>query len=112
MRCRNKIGWAVTRVAQNAAENSPANVLKPCLSGLSTGVRREVDDLAPQFFRSPLFLRVEVCRNIESNQFRHNVLLAGAPTPLRELSTEPMPESGPVKVHISLFLTLCVSSAS
>ena len=66
----------------------------------------KVDDLAPQLFRSPLLFRVEVCRNIEFNQFRHDVLLAGDPTPLRELSTEPMPESGPVKVHISLFLTL------
>jgi hypothetical protein len=67
-------------------------------------VRREVDDLAPQFFWSPLLFRVEVCRNIEFNQFRHNVLLAGDPTPRRELSTEPMP--GSVQVHISLFLTL------
>jgi hypothetical protein len=111
MRCRNKMGWAATRVAQNAAESSPARLLKLCLSGLATGARREVDDLAPQFFRSPLLLWMEVCRNVEFNQFRHDVLLAGDPTPLRELSAEPMPESGPVKVHISLFLTFVFTSS-
>src|SRR5579859_2242922 len=108
MRCKNKMGWAATRVAQNAAESSPPSVSKRCLGGLATGARREVDDLAPQFFRSPLLLRVEVCRNIEFNQFRHNVLLAGDPTPLRQLFTEPMPEPGPVKVHISLFPCSCI----
>lgn len=83
-------------------------MLKLCLSGLATGARREVDDLAPQSFRSPLLFRVEVCRDIKPNQFRHNVLLAGDPTPLRDVSAEPMPESGPVKVHISLFPTLAM----
>jgi hypothetical protein len=82
-------------------------VLKLCLSGLATGARREVDDLAPQIFRSPLLLGMEVYRNIEFNQFRHDVLLAGDPTPLRYLPAEPMPESGPVKVHISLFPNSC-----
>lgn len=98
MRCKNKIGWAVTLLRKTAQLTRS--------SRLATGARREVDDLAPQLFRSPLLFRVEVCRNIEFNQFRHHVLLAGDPTPLRELSTEPMPEPGPVKVHISLFLTL------
>src|SRR5207342_1231138 len=98
MRCRNKIGWAAT-LLRKAAQPT-------CSSRLATGARREVDDLAPQLFRSPLLFRVEVCRDIEFNQFRHNVLLAGDLTPLRELSADPMPEPGPVKVHISLFLTL------
>jgi hypothetical protein len=106
MRCK-KIGWAATWVAQNAAESSPAMVLKLRLSGLATGVRREVDDLAPQIFRSPLLLGVEVCRNIEPDQFRHDVLLAGNPTPFRDVPAEPMPESGPVKVHVSLFSNSC-----
>src|SRR5438045_1127053 len=98
MRGKNTIGWAVNLLRKTAQPT--------CSSRLATGARRDVDDLAPQFFRSPPLFRVEVCRNIEFNQFRHDVLLAGDPTPLRELSTEPMPESGPVKVHISLFLAL------
>jgi hypothetical protein len=107
MRCKNKIGWAAT-LLRKAAQPM---VLKPGLSGLATGARREVDDLAPQFFRSPPLLWVEVCRNIEPDQFRHDVLLAGDPTPPCNVSAEPMPESGPVKVHISLFLTLVFTSS-
>lgn len=93
------------------AESNPASLLKRCLSGLATGGRWEADDLAPQFFRSPLLLGMEVRRNIELNQFRHDVLLAGDPTPLRDISAEPPPESGPVKVHVSLFLTLIFRSS-
>src|SRR5579864_1443133 len=78
---RNRNGLAVTLLRKTAQPR----VLKLCLSGLATGARREVDDLAPQFFRSPLLLGMEVCRNIEPNHFRHDVLLAGDPTPLRQL---------------------------
>jgi hypothetical protein len=106
MRCGNKIGWAVTFLRKTQRKTAQPCGLKLCLSGLATGARREVDDLAPQLFRSPLLFRVVVCRDIEFDQFRHHVLLAGDSTPLPELSAEPMPEPGPVKVHISLFLTL------
>src|SRR5215831_14116396 len=84
--CRNKIGWAVTLLRKTA---QPL-VLQLCLSGLATGAHREVDDLAPQIFRSPLLLGLEVCWDIEFNQFRHDVLLAGDPTPLRDVHAEPM----------------------
>ena len=105
MHLQKEIGWAATRKTQRKV--AQPFVLKLRLSGLATGARREVDDLAPQIFRSPLLLGMEVCRNIELNQFRHNVLLAGDPALLRDVSAEPMPESGPVKVHISLFPNSC-----
>jgi hypothetical protein len=65
---------------------------------------REVDDLAPQFLRRPPRLRcLEVCRNVEFNQFLHNVLLAGNPTPPFGALAEPAQNPGPVQSCVSLF---------
>ena len=93
MRCRNKIGWAATLLRKTAQPT--------CSSRLATGARREVDDLAPQLFRSPLLFRVEVCRDIELYQFRHNVLLAGNPQLSGVLRSHRKPES--LQAHVSLF---------
>jgi len=77
-----------------------------CIAG------REVDDLAPQLFRRPpRFWRLEVCRNVEFNQFRHHVLLAGNPTPLSGVLDEPPQKSEPAQAHVSLFPHyICCSS--
>lgn len=74
------------------------------LGRLARSAGMEVDDLAPQFFRRPPRLRrLEVCRNVEFNQFRHNILLAGNPTPLDGVLQEPPRKSEPVQAHVSLF---------
>lgn len=74
------------------------------LGGLASSTHREVDDLAPQLFRRPPRLRrLEVCRNVEFNQFRHHVLLAGTPTPPGGVHAEPTHTSDPVQAHASLF---------
>jgi hypothetical protein len=95
---------------QQATKNlagPPTFLRKAAQPGLSSRLARsagmEVDDLAPQLFRRPPRLRrLEVCRNVEFNQFRHHVLLAGNPTPLGVLE-EPAQESKPVQAHVSLF---------
>jgi hypothetical protein len=81
------------------------------LSRLACSAGMEVDDLAPQLFRRPPRLRrLEVCRNVEFNQFRHHVLLAGNPTPLG-VREEPPQKSQPVQAHVSLFpQSICSSS--
>lgn len=50
------------------------------LSRLAGRAGMEVDDLAAQLFRRPLFLwQLKTCRNVKLNQFRHDTLLAGDP---------------------------------
>jgi hypothetical protein len=74
------------------------------LGRLACSAGMEVDDLAPQLFRRPPRLRrLEVGRNVEFNQFRHNVLLAGNPTPLDGVLQEPPQKSEPVQLHVSRF---------
>jgi hypothetical protein len=74
------------------------------LSRLACGAGMEVDDLAAQLFRRPPRLRrLEVCRNVEFNQFRHHILLAGNPIPLSGVLQEPTQKSKPVPAHVSLF---------
>src|ERR1700704_5412774 len=64
----------------------------------------EVDDLAPQLLRRPpLLRRLEVCRNVEFNQFRHHVLLAGNPAPFNGALVEPAQDPDPIQTHVSLF---------
>ena len=77
-----------------------------CVAGM------EVDDLAPQLFRRPpRFGRLEVCRNVEFNQFRHHVLLAGNRMPLSRVLQEPPQKSQSVQAHVSLFpQSICSSS--
>ncbi|MCU1254739.1 MAG: hypothetical protein JWM83_1038 [Candidatus Angelobacter sp.] len=77
-----------------------------CVTGM------EVDDLAAQFFRRPARLRrLEVCRNVEFNQFRHHVLLAGNCMPLSRVLQEPPQKSQSVQAHVSLFpQSICSSS--
>jgi hypothetical protein len=74
------------------------------LSRLACSAGMEVDDLAPQLFRRPPRLRrLEVCRNVEFNQFRHHILLAGNPISLSGVLQEPTQDSKPVQAHVSLF---------
>src|SRR5882724_7542260 len=82
-------------VQENKKLAGPLTLLRRAAQPVSLGrlaciAGREVDDLAPQLFRRPpRFWRLEVCRNVEFNQFRHHVLLAGNPTPLSGVLDEP-----------------------
>ena len=62
----------------------------------------ESDDLAPQLRRSPArFRRLESCRYIKLNQFRHRGLLAGTRTPPSKFFVPPAQECDPAIVHLS-----------
>ena len=90
---------------------TPRRAAQPVLSGrLAGSAGLEVDNFAPQLFRRPPRLRrLEVCRNVKFNQFRHHVLLAGNP-PLCGVFQEPLQKTHPVPAHISLFPHYSVSS--
>jgi hypothetical protein len=80
------------------------------LSRLAVGAGMEVDDLAAQFFRRPLlFRRLEICRNVEFNQFRHHILLAGNRMPLSRVLQESPQKSQSVQAHVSLVPYSCSS---
>jgi hypothetical protein len=97
MRKRNKTGWAAT-LLRKAAQPVPP------LGRLASSAGLEVDDLAPQLFsRPPRLRRLEVCRNVEFNQFRHHILLAGNLISLSGILQEPTQESKFVQAHVSLF---------
>lgn len=101
MRCRNKIGWAATLLRKS---------VQPMLLGRFAGhAGREVDDLAAQFFRRPLFVgQLKVCWNVKLNQFRHHILLLAAdPALFGSVLQEPPQKSKFTQAHISL--TFCVS---
>jgi hypothetical protein len=97
MRQRTKKSAGLPTFLRRAAKPLP-------LGRLARVAGREVDDLAPQFLRRPPRLRrLEVCRNVEFNQFRHNVLLAGNSTPPFCALAEPAQNPGPVRSCVSLF---------
>jgi hypothetical protein len=101
MRKRNKKSagplTGLRKTQRKAAQPLPLGRLA-CVTGM------EVDDLAPQFLRRPpRFRRMEVCRNVEFNQFRHHVLLAGNPTPPFGALAKPAQKPGPVQSWVSLF---------
>ena len=92
---------------------APRRAAQPVLSGrLAGSAGLEVDNFAPQLFRRPpRFRRLEVCRNVKFNQFRHHVLLAGNCMPLSRVLQEPPQKSQPVQAHVSLFpQSICSSS--
>jgi hypothetical protein len=103
MRCRNKIGWAVTLLRKAA---------QPMLLGRLAGhAGREVDDLAAQLFRRPLFVgQRKICRNVKLNQFRHHILLAADLTLPGSVLQQPPQKSEFAQAHISL--SFCISSSS
>lgn len=88
------------------AENNPARAL----SRLACVVDMEVDDLAPQLFRRPLFFGLKICWNVEFNQFRHHALLTGYPTPSCCVFKEPPQTSKVRQVLISLSFYVFSSS--
>ncbi len=69
MQRRSKGDWAVTLLRKTAQSEA--------LSRLACVADMEVDDLAPQLFRRPLFFGLKICWNIKFNQFRHHALLTG-----------------------------------
>ena len=85
MQNKSKSGWAVTLLRKTA---------QPMLLGRLAGhAGREVDDLAAQLFRRPLFVGLKICGNVELNQFRHHILLASDPTLLGSILQEPPQKS-------------------
>jgi hypothetical protein len=102
--------YSLMRERNKKPAGSPTGLLKmqrraaqpEALSRFARVGGMEVDNLAPQFFRRPLLLRrLEICRNVEFNQFRHNVLLAGNPQLSGVLRSHRKPES--LQAHVSLF---------
>ena len=83
---KSKSGWAVTLLRKTA---------QPMLLGRLAGhAGREVDDLAAQLFRRPLFVgQLKICGNVELNQFRHHILLACDLTLLGSILQEPPQKS-------------------
>ena len=92
--------------------NTQRKAAQPMLLGRFAGrAGREVDDLAAQLFRSPLFVgQRKICRNVKLNHFRHHILLAGHRTPHSSVLKEPPEKSEFAQAHISL--TFCISSSS
>lgn len=80
--------------------------LAPSLLGrLSRGTSLEVDDLAPHLFRRPpLVRRLEVCRNMEFNQFRHHTPPSRKPDATSAMFVYNESKIlDPVQLHVSLF---------
>jgi hypothetical protein len=84
---KQKNGWTATLLRKAA---------QPMLLSRFAGhAGREVDDLAAQFFRHPLFVgQLKVCWNVKLNQFRHHILLLAAdPALLGSVLQEPPQKS-------------------
>jgi hypothetical protein len=72
---KNQLGCLPRCGKRSGKQPSPEAL---CRSAYSAG--REVDDLAAQLFRRPLFVgQRKICRNVKLNQFRHHTLFAGRP---------------------------------
>jgi hypothetical protein len=98
-----KFGWAVTLLRKTAQPET--------LRRLAGSAGREVDDLAAQFFRRPLFVgQRKICRNVKLNQFRHHILLAGDLKPFGSVLKEPPQKSEFTQAHISQSVYISVSS--
>jgi hypothetical protein len=82
------------------------------LGRLAGHAGREVDDLAAQLFRRPLFVgQLKVCGNVKLNQFRHHILLLAVdPVLPGSVLQEPPQKSKFTQAHISL--TFCISGSS
>jgi hypothetical protein len=93
-------------------ETQPKTVQPKLLGRLAGRAGVEVDDLAAQLFRRPLFFRrLKICRNVKFNQFRHHILLAGDSTPPSSVFQEPPQKFKSIQAHVSLF-PYCVSCSS
>jgi hypothetical protein len=73
----------------------------------------EIDDLAPEFRWSPTcFRRLETCRNVKLNHFRHHGLVAGSPKQLCGVFMQPTLESDQRLIHLSLFPSCILNKQS
>jgi hypothetical protein len=73
----------------------------------------EIDDLAPEFRWSPTcFRRLETCRNVKWNHFRHHGLVAGSPKQLCGVFMQPTLESDQRLIHLSLFPSCILNKQS
>jgi hypothetical protein len=93
-------GWkqAVMRKKNKKSAGPPTFLRRAAqpeaLSRLAGRAGVEVDDLAAQLFRRPLFFgRLKICRNVKLNQFRHHILLAGDPALPGSVRQEPPQKS-------------------
>ncbi len=107
MRNRNKSAGLIT-----VGKTQRKAVQPKLLCRLAGGAGVEVDDLAAQLFRRPLFFRrLKICRNIKFNQFRHHILLRRRPTPPGSVRQEPPQKFKSIPAHVSLF-PYCVPCSS
>lgn len=73
------------------------------LCRLAGSAGREVDDLAAQLFRRPLFVgQRKICRNVKIDHFRHHILLAGVTKSFNSILKEPPQKPVFTQAHISL----------
>jgi hypothetical protein len=103
MRCKNKSAGLLTGFAKTQRKAAQPEAL----GRLAGWAGMEVDDLAAQLFRRPLFFRrLKICRNVKFNQFRHHILLTGDPRRLtaffRSHRTNPIYSSAFRLFHLSI----------